>query len=70
MLNPVLIKSLPKIEAPILTVYLDTNPANPSNQGQPSGARIWLKSEGKAVQVRLPPVEQKAVRTSIASIPF
>lgn len=62
MLNSTLIDSLPKLEAPILTVYLNTNPANPSNQGKSSGARIWLKSQGKALQARLPRLEQKALR--------
>jgi peptide subunit release factor 1 (eRF1) len=68
MLNPTLIHSLPKLEAPILTVYLDTNPANPSNQGKPSGARIWLKSQGKALQARLPRAEQKAVRKQLERV--
>lgn len=56
-----LIDSLSKRETPILTVYLDTNPAHPSNQGKSSGARIWLKSQGKALQARLPRLEQKMV---------
>ncbi|WP_447983182.1 VLRF1 family aeRF1-type release factor [Nitrospira sp. Nam74] len=68
MLNPMLIQSLPKLEAPILTVYLDTNPANPSNQGQPSGARIWLKSQGKALMTSLPRAEEKVVSKQLQRI--
>lgn len=65
MLDSTLIDSLPKLEAPILTVYLDTNPANPSNQGRSSGARIWLKSQGKALQASLPRLERKTVRKQL-----
>lgn len=68
MLDSTLIDSLPKLDAPILTVYLDTNPANPSNQGKSSGARIWLKSQGKALQTRLPRLEQKAVRKQLERV--
>ena len=32
MLDATLIDLLPKLEPPILTVYLDTNPAKASNQ--------------------------------------
>ena len=65
MLNAILIQSFTKLEAPILTDYLDTNPANPSKQGQPSGTRIWLKSQGKALQATVPRAEQKAVRKQL-----
>ncbi len=68
MLDSTLIDLLPKLEAPILTVYLDTNPANPSNQGKSSGARIWLKSQGKALQARLPRLEQTAVRKQLERV--
>ncbi len=68
MLDSSLIALLPKLEPPILTVYLDTNPAKPSNQGMSSGARIWLKSEGKVLQARLPRPEQKEVRKQLERV--
>jgi hypothetical protein len=68
MLDATLISSLPKLEPRILTAYLDTNPASPSNQGQPSGARIWLKSHAKALQTSLPRPEQKVVRKQLERV--
>ena len=68
MLDATLISSLPKLEPPILTAYLDTNPASPSNQGQPSGARIWLKSQAKALQANLPRPEQLVVRKQLERV--
>jgi hypothetical protein len=68
MLDATLISSLPKLEPPILTAYLDTNPASPSNQGQPSGARIWLKSQAKALQANLPRPEQMVVRKQLEPV--
>ena len=68
MLDATLIDLLPKLEPPILTVYLDTNPAKASNQGTPSGARIWLKSQGKALQADVPRVEQKVFRKQLERV--
>ena len=68
MLDATLLDLLPKLEPPILTVYLDTNPAKASNQGTPSGARIWLKSQGKALQTDVPRMEQKLFRKQLERV--
>ncbi|MBI1738682.1 MAG: hypothetical protein HYR58_05490 [Acidobacteria bacterium] len=68
MLDTKLIHSLPKLPTPILTVYLDTNPANPRNQRIPSGARIWLKSRAKVLAARSPRAEQKLFREQVERV--
>ncbi len=68
MLDAKLIQSLPQLTPPVLTVYLDTNPANPRNQRQPSGARIWLKSRGKVIGARASREEQKLFREQLERV--
>jgi hypothetical protein len=68
MLDAKLIHSLPRLESPILSVYLDTNPAHARNQRHPSGARIWLKSRGKVLAGRIPPAERKQINEQLARV--
>jgi hypothetical protein len=59
MIDAKLIHSLPRIPAPVLTLYLNTNPAEPRNQGHPPGYIIYLKSRGKIIGRRVPENERK-----------
>jgi hypothetical protein len=68
MLDAKLIHSLPRLEPPVLSVYLDTNPAKSRNQRHPSGARIWLKSRGKVLASRIPEAERKAMREQLERV--
>ena len=68
MLDWEVIASLPRLPSPVLTVYLDTNPAKPRNQGRPSGARIWLKSHPKEVGSDLSPAERKLFRKQLVRV--
>jgi peptide subunit release factor 1 (eRF1) len=68
MLDAKLINSLPELEPPVLTVYLDTNPANPRNQGVPSGARIWLKSRAREIGATVPREERKLFRKQLERV--
>lgn len=68
MLDAKLIHSLPQLSPPILTAYLDTNPAKPRNQRHPSGARIYLKSRGQLIGARAPREEQKLFREQLERI--
>jgi hypothetical protein len=68
MLDAKRIQSLPQIPPPVLTLYLDTNPANPRNQGHPSGARIWLKSRAKVLLERAPQAERKLFRGQVERV--
>ena len=49
MIDPRRVHSLPHLTTPVLTAYLDTNPANHRNQGRPPGYMTWLKSRGQFV---------------------
>jgi hypothetical protein len=40
---------LPHLPPPVLSVYLDTNPATERNQNTPRGYQIWLKAAGQAL---------------------
>lgn len=62
MLDAKQIHSLPELVPPVLTAYLDTNPANPRNQGQPPGYLIYLKSRGQLIGGRVAKDEQKLFR--------
>jgi len=68
MLDAKLAKALPRLPSPILTVYLDTNPAKPRNQGKPSGARIWLKSRAKEMGAGVPLEERKLFRKQLERV--
>jgi len=68
MLDANLIHSLPKLSAPILTAYLDTNPADPRNQRHPAGYVIWLKSRAKIIGSRAPADEQKQFKEQLARV--
>ena len=56
---------LPHLPPPVLTAYLDTNPANARNQGTPRGYLIWLKSAGRALGRELSPDAAKQLRREL-----
>lgn len=56
------IPRLAHLPAPVLTAYLDTNPANPKNQNTPPGYAIWLKSSVRELADGLSPEARKLVR--------
>jgi peptide subunit release factor 1 (eRF1) len=68
MLEWEVITALPRLPSPVLTVYLDTNPSKPRNQGRPSGARIWLKSRAKEVGADLSRQERKLFEKQLTRV--
>ncbi len=68
MLDARVLSLLPKIPPPILTVYLDTNPANPRNQRWPSGARIWLKAQSQIIRANMARKEEKVFRKQVERV--
>src|SRR5688572_16862146 len=68
MLDRELITALPYLPSPVLTVYLDTNPSKPRNQGRPSGARIWMKSRAKEVDAHLSTEERRLFHKQLARV--
>jgi Bacterial archaeo-eukaryotic release factor family 10 len=53
------LQALPEIPAPVLTVYLDTNPARRGNRGLQPAYAIWLKSEIRKLARAVPASERK-----------
>jgi len=68
MLDAEQIHSLPHLTPPVLTVYLDANPANPRNQGHPPGYVIYLKSRGRVIASRAPKEERKQVQEQLKRV--
>jgi hypothetical protein len=65
MLDIKLIESLSQIPPPVLTAYLETNPAEFPNQRHPPGYLIWLKSQAKVIEGNVPESERKTFREQI-----
>ena len=68
MLDASRIQALPQLAPPVLTLYLDTNPAHPRNQGHPPGYLIWLKSRARVIAGRAPRGEQKLFHEQIKRV--
>ena len=62
------LSGLSHLPPPVLTAYLDVNPANPRNQGTPRGYVTWLKSAGQAFGKELPRDARKAFRIQLKRI--
>ena len=65
MLDTRLVNALFQIPGPVLTAYLETNPADPRNQRHPPAYLIWLKSQAKDVEETVPENERKTFREQI-----
>jgi len=56
---------LPNLPPPVLTAYLDVNPANPRNQSTPRGYLKWLKSSGQSLGRAIPSEARKTFRAQL-----
>jgi hypothetical protein len=65
MIDTRLIDSLPRVPQPVLTAYLETNPADSRNLRNPPGYLIWLKSQAKEIEKNLPKSERKTFRAQV-----
>jgi hypothetical protein len=68
MLDAKLIHSLPQIAAPVLTLYLNTNPADPRNQRHPPAYLIYLKSRGQIIGGRVSEEERKLFQAELKRV--
>lgn len=59
---------LSQLPPPVLTAYIDVNPANPRNQGVPRGYLTWLSSAGQALRRELPQNAQKPFRQQLKRV--
>lgn len=62
MFDTRLLRTLPELATPVLTVYLDTNPANPRNLGRPSGAGAWVKTHARELATRLTNTDPQLIK--------
>jgi len=58
---------LPHLPPPVLTAYLDVNPASPRNQGQ-RGYVTWLVSTGRALGKQMSARDRKLFRTQLERV--
>ncbi|MGH7318596.1 MAG: VLRF1 family aeRF1-type release factor [Candidatus Rokuibacteriota bacterium] len=65
MLDTDRVRSLPRIAPPVLTVYVDTNPATRRNQGHPPGYFAWLKTKARALEGRVTADERTTFREHV-----
>jgi len=68
MLDASRIHTLPALTPPLLTLYVNTNPADPRNQGHPPGYLIWLKSRAKVIGSRAPHEEQRLFHEQVRRV--
>jgi hypothetical protein len=68
MLDAARIRSLPRLAAPVLSAYLDTNPATPRNQGSPPGYLAWLKARARLLGGRVPEPERALFREHVGRL--
>jgi hypothetical protein len=68
MLDAARIRSLPRLAAPVLSAYLDTNPATPRNQGSPPGYLAWLKARARLLDARVPESERALFREHVGRL--
>jgi Bacterial archaeo-eukaryotic release factor family 10 len=57
-----------RLTEPVLTAYLDTNPAQPPNQGYPPAYLIWLKSQGKEIARHAPKEETDILQEQLQRV--
>ena len=65
MLKPAVIKSLPALAGPVLSVYLDTDQAKKDNRGLKPGYLIRLESQAKKVSQTLSLDDQEPFRKQL-----
>ena len=59
------VRSLRRLAAPVLSAYLDTNPATRRNQGHPPGYLVWLKTTARRLEGRVAAEERKTFREKV-----
>ncbi|MGB7022465.1 MAG: VLRF1 family aeRF1-type release factor [Candidatus Acidiferrales bacterium] len=64
-LDPLTFVRLPQ---PVLTIYLDTNPAERDNQRKAPGYLTWLKDEAKSVGADVPVRERRLFREQLSRV--
>lgn len=63
-----LIARMAHLPAPVLTAYLDTSPAKPTNQNSPRGYATWLKSSGRELAQGLSPEARRQLQRQLRRV--
>lgn len=61
-------RSLRRLAAPVLSAYVDTNPATRRNQGHPPGYLAWLKTSARRLERQVAAEERKTFRESVGRL--
>lgn len=67
MLDTREVLALPQLPEPVLTAYLDTDPANPRNQGR-KGPATWLRAEARRLVAAWGPSKREACLAQAARV--
>jgi hypothetical protein len=59
---------VPHLTRPVLSAYLDTNPANRRNQGRPPGYMTWLKSQGRFIAEQVSGNEKRLLQQQLLRV--
>src|SRR5882672_5251778 len=70
MLDLKLLEALPRVPAPVLTVYLNTTPADLRNLRNPSCYLIWLKTQAKTLEEGMQKAELRTFRELLQRVEF
>ena len=65
MLDVGRVQSLRRLTAPVLSAYIDTNPATRRNQGHPPGYLAWLKTTARRLEAQVAADELRIFRQKV-----
>jgi hypothetical protein len=68
MANKIQARSLSNLQVPLLTAYINTNPANSGSRGLIPGYAIWLKQVSKSFATSVLPAELEILRAQIRKV--
>jgi hypothetical protein len=68
MLDVDRVQSLRRLAAPVLSAYIDTNPATRRNQGHPPGYLAWFRTSARRLEGRVAAADRKTFRETVRSL--
>jgi hypothetical protein len=68
MLDVDRVRSLRRLAAPVVSAYIDTNPATRRNQGDPPGYLAWLRTSARRLARRVAPDEREIFQEAVARL--
>jgi hypothetical protein len=65
MLDVDRVRSLRRLATPVLSAYIDTNPATRRNQGHPPGYLAWLKTTARRLESGLTAEQRRTFQKTV-----